>query len=112
MLVDKFRKLGFDIDQRIEIRESDQYGKHICATEKIEKGKLGLSNCLYCFDGTQYAGLTIVGQQHENIRFYEQRNNSLQYKYSDEVIAKIPASQLITLSNCLVDPIINAVCEA
>ena len=39
MLVDKFRKLGFDIDQRIEIRESDQYGKHICATEKIEKGK-------------------------------------------------------------------------
>ena len=39
MLVDKFRKLGFDIDHRIEIRESDQYGKHICATEKIEKGK-------------------------------------------------------------------------
>ena len=56
MLVDKFRKLGFDIDQRIEIRESDQYGKHICATEKIEKGKSGstegLPNCLYSIDYT------------------------------------------------------------
>jgi hypothetical protein len=28
MLVDKFRKLGFDIDQRVEIRENDQFGKH------------------------------------------------------------------------------------
>ena len=38
MLVDKFRKLGFIIDPNVEIRESDQYGKHICATKTIEKG--------------------------------------------------------------------------
>ena len=38
MLVDKFRKLGFIIDQNVEIRESDQFGKHICATKMIEKG--------------------------------------------------------------------------
>ena len=38
MLVDKFRKLGFDIDNRVEIRENEQYGKHICAFKTIEKG--------------------------------------------------------------------------
>ena len=38
MLVDKLRKLGFDIDNRVEIRETEQYGKHICAFKTIEKG--------------------------------------------------------------------------
>ena len=38
MQVDKFRKLGFDIDNRVEIRENDRFGKHICAFKTIEKG--------------------------------------------------------------------------
>ena len=60
MLVDKFRKLGFEIDQRIEIRESDQYGKHICATETIEKGDFGQTSSLFSgYLTTGYFGLKI-----------------------------------------------------